>query len=70
MTTEEIHAVCIRGNTTATVLCPAGDFHEDAMDAADVPAVLAHAAMHAMSEGPGHEVREHVSRDMIVYPVI
>ena len=65
----EMHAVHIDGTTSGTVLCASGDFHADAHDAAGVATMLADAAMHAAACGPGHEVSEHVSKDMTVWPV-
>lgn len=65
----EMHAIHIDGTQTAVVSCAGGDFHEDAHDAAGVARVLSDAAMHAAAMGPGHEVAEHVSRDMTVWAV-
>jgi hypothetical protein len=64
----ETHPIIIRQTQTATVRCDEGDFTEDAHDSAEVPAVLGHGAMHAMALG--HQVHEHVSRDVTVIPAL
>ena len=65
---DEFYAIHFEGGTTAVANCPAGDFHADAHDAAEVPGVLRDGAMHAASSGPGHEVDELVTRAMRVVP--
>jgi hypothetical protein len=57
-----VYAIHFTGGTTAVASCPAGDFHADAHDAAEVPGVLRDGAMHAASTG--HEVIEMVTRSM------
>jgi hypothetical protein len=65
---DGIYAIHMEGGTTAVANCPAGDFHADAHDAAEVPGVLRDGALHAATWGPGHEVDEVVSRSMRVVP--
>jgi hypothetical protein len=65
---HETVAVHITQTMIGTALCAAGDYHEDALDAATLPVMQGHAAMHAMTTG--HEVTEHITRDLTISPVL
>jgi len=63
---DELHPINITGTEVGTARCDAGDWKEDAADAAGVQPMLWHAAMHAAATG--HDVHEVVQRSITVHP--
>ena len=66
MSETDMREVTILTASHATARCARGDWDEKAEDTAEIPGMLAHGAMHAMSTG--HRVHEHVDRDLTVDP--
>jgi hypothetical protein len=64
---EPMREVTILTHEEATARCARGDWSETARDATEVPVMLAHGAMHAISTG--HRVHERVERDLTVDPL-